>query len=120
MLAEASSGERLVGAEFEELLALLSVLWEDQVFDRVPGFLHEISSHLVDGDQRLWYLHSTAGIRLHWGRSPAYPGAKVATSQQKLECLRQVIELRGDLARSADIEGISLYSGSEPITVQGQ
>ncbi|MBT6451631.1 MAG: hypothetical protein HOK60_01360 [Planctomycetes bacterium] len=120
MLAEASSGDRLSGSEFEELLALLSVLWEDQVFDRVPGFLHELSSHFVDGDQRLWYLHTTAGIRLHWGRSPAYPGAKVATSQQKLECLRQVIELRGDLARSVDIEGISLYSGSEPITVKGQ
>ncbi|MDE0960747.1 MAG: hypothetical protein OSB09_08195 [Planctomycetota bacterium] len=118
-LARARSGERLVGPEFDELLALLSVLWGDQVFDRVPGYLHEVSSLFVDGDQRLWYLHTTSGIRLHWGRSPAYPGAKVATSQQKLNCLRQVIELRGQLTRSGDIEEISLHSGPEPLTVSG-
>lgn len=118
-LAAATSGFILVGNQFEELFSLLSVLWTDKVFDRVPGFLHEISSTVEEGGARRWHLHTTAGIPLHWGRSPSSDAAAVTTSEQKLNCLRQVLELRHELTGSSDIPGISLYSGEEPLVVDG-
>ncbi len=118
-LASATSGFILEGHQFEELFSLLSVLWTERVFDRVPGFFHEISSTVEDSGARLWHLHTTAGVPLHWGRSPASHIAAVTTSEMKLNCLRQVLELRHELTGSSDIPGISLYSGDEPLVVDG-
>lgn len=111
-------GDRLGGSEYVELLGLLGVLWQDNIFDRVPGFLHEIS-HTVDGSgQRMWHLHTSIGILLHWGRSPSSEAAQVASSQQKLNCLKHVLESRNQLATVGGIQGILLFRGEEGTVVK--
>ncbi|NRA74999.1 MAG: hypothetical protein HRU16_03580 [Planctomycetes bacterium] len=111
-------GQSLRGSEFSELLSLSAVLWRERVFERVPGFIHELAVHHDSLGERLWSFHTNVGIPLRWGRAPASDAPKVSSIEGKLECLRKVVEVRDRLEKSDDVPGISLCSGQEPLVVE--
>ncbi|MEC9476425.1 MAG: hypothetical protein VX764_05230 [Planctomycetota bacterium] len=111
-------GQLVGGTEFAELLSLTGILWQDRVFDRVPGFIREIAATRDSVGERMWRFHTSVGIPLHWGRAPASGAPKVSTTEQKLMCLRQVLEVRDRLQKTQDVQGISLCSGAEPLVTE--
>ena len=108
-------GQSMSGSEFSELLSITAILWRERIFDRIPGFIHEIAANRDPAGKRLWSFHTNLGIPLRWGRAPASEAPKVCSIEQKLACLRKVIEVRGSLERVDDVPGISLFSGPEPL-----
>lgn len=112
------SGQIVEGSEFSELFSIAGLLWQERIFDRVPGFLREIAMTRDPVGERLWKLHTDIGIPLNWGRSPASGAPKVASVEKKLICLRQVIEVRDRLRKSQGIQEISLCSGDEPLVIE--
>ncbi|MAW78529.1 MAG: hypothetical protein CMJ95_14270 [Planctomycetes bacterium] len=111
-------GQILRGSEFAELLSVMAVLWQERIFDRVPGFIQELAVTRDEGGERLWRFHTNVGIPLGWGRAPASAAPKVSTIEKKLGCLRQILEVRGQLQIAGNVQGISLCSGDEPLVLE--
>jgi len=106
-------GQSMSGSEFSELLSITAILWRERIFDRIPGFIHEIAVHREPDGTRLWSFHTNLGIPLRWGRAPASEAPKVCSVEQKLTCLRKVIEIRDELERVEGVPGINLFSGQK-------
>ena len=109
-----AAGFPLIGAEFRELVALLDVLWDEEIFQRWPGVIPQITSRRDDSGGRLWQLITARGTHLYWGRSPAANLAEVATVEEKITCLREVLPHTDRLQGAG---GVSLFSGDEPVVV---
>ncbi len=60
-------GKTLEGTEFQELGALLDVLWEARIFERWWGVITEVACASRENGERRWYLRLTNSAWLAWG-----------------------------------------------------